>query len=80
MVDSAALASALNKGIIAGAGIDAFDVEPPVPVDNPLLNAKNVVLTPHVAFATEESIFRRAEITFNNIGAWMEGKPTNVKI
>ncbi len=79
VVDSDALAQALNSGKVAGAGIDVFEVEPPVNTDHPLLNAKNVVLTPHVAFATEESIFRRAEITFNNIHAWMEGRPENVK-
>lgn len=80
VVDSIALAQALNEEKIAGAGIDVFEVEPPVPGDHPLLNAKNVVLTPHVAFATKESILRRAEITFNNIIAWEDGKPQNVII
>ena len=80
VVDSVALAQALNEGKIAGAGIDVFEVEPPVPTDHPLLNAKNVVLTPHVAFATKESIYRRAEITFENISAWMNGTPQNVKL
>jgi len=80
VVDSTALAQALNEERIAGAGIDVFEMEPPVPLDHPLLNAKNVVLTPHVAFATKESILRRAEITFNNILAWEKGKPENVKI
>lgn len=80
VVDSAALASALNEGLIAGAGIDVYEMEPPVPADHPLLTAKNVTLVPHIAFATKESIFRRAEITFDNISAWMEGKPRNVKL
>lgn len=80
IVDSKALADALNAGKIAGAGIDVFEVEPPVAVDHPLFSAKNITLTPHIAFATKESIYRRAEITFSNISAWMEGKPENVRI
>jgi len=80
IVDSQALADALNEGHIAGAGIDVFEMEPPVPLDHPLITAKNVTLTPHIAFAAKESILRRAQITFNNISAWMAGKPENVKI
>jgi D-3-phosphoglycerate dehydrogenase len=78
IVDNAALAKALNEGTIAGAGIDVFDMEPPIPENYPLLYAKNTVLTPHVAFATEESMLRRAEIVFRNVDAWLEGKPENV--
>jgi len=80
VVDSQALADALNEGRIAGAGIDVFEDEPPISPDHPLLNAKNVTVTPHIAFATKESIYRRAEITFRNISAWMNGRPENVKI
>lgn len=80
VVDSNALARALNDGRLAGAGIDVFEMEPPIPTDHPLVNAKNVVLTPHVAFATKESMLRRAEITFNNVTAWMNGKPQNIKL
>ena len=54
----------LNQDKLAGAGIDVFDMEPPIPADYPLLHAKNTVLTPHVAFATDESMLRRAEIVF----------------
>jgi D-3-phosphoglycerate dehydrogenase len=53
LVDEAALAAALNEGRIAGAAIDVFSVEPPK--DNPLLSAKNVVLTPHLAASTSEA-------------------------
>ena len=53
VVDNAALAEALNGGKIAGAAIDVFDMEPPIPADYPLLNAKNTLLTPHVAFASK---------------------------
>ena len=78
IVDNEALAEALNKGIIAGAGIDVFDMEPPIPADYPLLQAKTTVLTPHVAFATDESMLRRAEIVFQNVRAYLAGQPENV--
>ncbi len=78
VVDSHALAEALNEGRIAGAGIDVFEAEPPLPQDHPLLHARNTVLTPHVAFATAESLLRRADIAFGNIIAWLDGKPRNL--
>ncbi|MCD8036949.1 MAG: 2-hydroxyacid dehydrogenase [Clostridiales bacterium] len=78
VVDNAALAEALNSGAIAGAAIDVFDMEPPIPADYPLLNAKNTLLTPHVAFASKESMIRRAHIVFDNINAYLEGSPINV--
>lgn len=67
VVDSAALANALNAGIIAGAGIDVFEMEPPIPSDHPLCSCKNILLTPHVAFATAESMKLRADIVFDNL-------------
>ena len=78
IVDAAALADALNEGRIAGAGIDVFDCEPPIPADNPLVNAKNALLTPHVAFLSEDSMQRRAEIVFQNLIAYLKGQPQNV--
>ena len=78
VVNSEALAAALNKEEIAGAGIDVFEMEPPIPEDHPLLNAKNTILTPHTAFATEEAFLKRAEIVFTNIEKWLAGKPQNV--
>ncbi len=80
LVDSQALADALNEGRIARAGIDVFEMEPPVPADHPLLNAKNVILTPHVAFFSEESLAERVGIVCDNISAWLEGNPINVKL
>lgn len=77
VVEQGALAAALNAGKIAAAGIDVFDTEPPLEEDNVLLQAKNVVCTPHVAFATEESINRRAEIVFDNVLTFMDGNPKN---
>lgn len=78
VVDNAALAEALNGGKIAGAAIDVFDMEPPIPADYPLLNAKNTLLTPHVAFASKESMIRRAKIVFDNLYAYLDGNPVNV--
>lgn len=78
VVDNAALAKALNEDRIAGAAIDVFDMEPPIPADYPLLNAKNTLLTPHVAFASKESMIRRANIVFDNVYAYLEGKAINV--
>lgn len=78
VVDNAALAQALNEGQIAGAGLDVFDMEPPLPPDYPILHVKNAVVTPHLAFYSEESLERRAEIVFDNLYAWLEGKQINV--
>lgn len=80
VVDSGALAQALNEGRIAGAGIDVFETEPPLGTDHPLLNAKNVVATPHIAFATQEAMEKRAAITFDNISGWLDGHPQNVML
>ncbi|SDY78564.1 D-3-phosphoglycerate dehydrogenase [Proteiniborus ethanoligenes] len=77
IVDNQALAEALKNGEIAGAGIDVFDMEPPLPSDYPLLNSPNTVLAPHIGFATKEAMKRRAEITFDNILRWLEGSPQN---
>lgn len=78
IVDSSALAKALKQGIIAGAGIDVFDIEPPLSLDNDLLQAPNCVVTPHIGFATKEAMVRRAHITLGNIEKWLEDKPQNV--
>lgn len=71
------LAGALNNDIIAGAGIDVLSTEPP-PETNPLLQAKNCIITPHIAWATKEARIRLMNITVNNLRAFMEGKPVNV--
>eukprot|EP01006_Ploeotia_vitrea_P003219 TRINITY_DN112257_c0_g1_i1.p1 TRINITY_DN112257_c0_g1~~TRINITY_DN112257_c0_g1_i1.p1 ORF type:complete len:329 (-),score=45.69 TRINITY_DN112257_c0_g1_i1:126-1085(-) len=78
VVDTADLAAALNEGTIAGAGLDVFDVEPPLPADCPLLKTPNTVVTPHVAFATTEALERRAEIVFANITQFLADTPQNV--
>lgn len=78
VVDSAALAEALNAGKLAGAGIDVFEGEPPIAEGHPLCSAKNTVLTPHVAFASREALETRADIVFANIEKWLNGAPQNV--
>ncbi len=78
VVDSAALADALRSGHLGGAGVDVFETEPPLPTDHPLLHCPNTIVTPHVAFASRESMEARAEIVFDNITAWMEGRQQNV--
>lgn len=78
IIDNDALAELLNNGKIAGAGIDVFDMEPPIPGDYPLLNAKNAVLTPHVAYLTDESMVARAHIAFDNVEKFIDGEPQNI--
>ncbi len=78
VVVSQDLADALNNGVIAAAGIDVFDKEPPLDLAEPLLNCKNCLVTPHVAFATDESMSLRAEIVFDNLKCWMEGNQKNI--
>lgn len=77
VLDSAALAQALNKGELAGAACDVFETEPPLPTDHPLLHCPNTIVTPHIAFASVESMEQRAEIVFNNLYSWLEGKQIN---
>lgn len=78
IIDDAALADLLNDGKIAGAGIDVFDGEPPLPADYPLLSAKNAILTPHVGFLSDEAMELRAQIAFENTQAFIDGKPQNI--
>ncbi len=71
------LADALNKNVIAGAGIDVLSTEPP-PAGNPLFTAKNCIITPHIAWATKEARSRLMDITVNNLKAFINGNPVNV--
>jgi glycerate dehydrogenase len=77
LVNESALADALNQARIAGAGLDVLSVEPP-PSDNPLLSAKNCIITPHIAWATKTARARLLQITAANIRAWLNGAPQNV--
>lgn len=72
------LADALNNDVIAGAGVDVFDQEPPLDPDEPLLHCKNILVTPHIAFASEQSMSLRAKIVFDNLRKWIDGEQQNV--
>ena len=76
LVDEQALADALNSGRIAGAGLDVLSVEPPSP-DNPLLSAKNCVITPHIAWATRASRSRLMSMAAENLRQFQAGELTN---
>lgn len=72
VVDYNALAEALKNKKIAGAGIDVFEYEPPIASNHPLMSSPNTILTPHVAFATQESMIMRADIVFGKVMAWLK--------
>jgi len=74
LVDEAALYAALTAGKLAGAGIDVFSPEPPM-TDNPLFTLQNIVVAPHLAGNTRESLDRRALTTVRNLLSVLDGKP-----
>ncbi len=77
IIDNDYLAKLLNEGKIAGAGIDVFDMEPPIPSDYKLLDAPNTIFTPHVAYYTKEAMEKRFDIVVDNITGFVNGKPIN---
>ena len=77
LVDQAALADALNSGRIAGAALDVLSTEPP-PADNPMLTAKNCIITPHMAWGTRAARSRLMNIAIENVRAFLQGKPRNL--
>ena len=77
LVDEAALAEALDSGLIAGAGLDVVAAEPMV-VGNPLRTAKNCMITPHNAWASLAARGRLMAVTAGNIAAFLRGEPMNV--
>jgi glycerate dehydrogenase len=77
VVNEPDLAEALNSGILAGAGLDVLSTEPPL-ADNPLLTAKNCIITPHIAWATIEARQRLMKTAADNLAAFINDKPRNV--
>lgn len=77
LIDEAALASALNNDQLAGALLDVTSTEP-IDANNPLLSAKNCLITPHVAWATTTARKRMMELTAANVQAFLDGSPTNL--
>ena len=77
VIDEAALAQALEKGALAGAGVDVLSTEPPT-ADNPLLTAKNCLITPHIAWAGYETRGRLLRICEDNLRAFCAGAPIHV--
>ena len=76
MVDEVALRNALESGKLLGAGIDVLRQEP-MDKDCPLYNAPNCYITPHIAWAGKETRLRLLDIVYNNIKAFLDGKPQN---
>lgn len=71
------LADALNAGALAGAGLDVLSIEPPDD-GNPLLKARNCLVTPHMAWATREARARLMDVAVENLAAFLAGNPQNV--
>jgi glycerate dehydrogenase len=77
LVVEADLAAALDAGRLAGAGLDVLSAEPP-PASNPLLRARNCLITPHVAWATRNARARLIDVVAANLAGFLAGRPQNV--
>jgi phosphoglycerate dehydrogenase-like enzyme len=74
IVDQLALIEALHQNRLAGAGIDVFDVEPPLPAKHPIFTAPNTVLLPHVGFETVEAMSAKADIALHHLENFLNGR------
>lgn len=77
IVEQHALYHALRKGQIAGAAVDVYDREPPLPADFELFNAPNLLMLPHMGYATREAFASRLDIVVANVDMWLAGTPQN---
>lgn len=78
IIDNNALFQALKDDKIAGAALDVYEKEPPLDISYPLFEVPNVLLLPHIGYATNEAIENRSRIVFDNIRKWMKGNSQNV--
>ncbi|MDQ2180521.1 NAD(P)-dependent oxidoreductase [Marinifilum sp. D714] len=78
VVDSDALCWALDEHEIAGAAVDVYEKEPPLDKEHILFTAPNLIMLPHIAYATNESFEKRIDIVMENIRLWLQGKPRNI--
>jgi phosphoglycerate dehydrogenase-like enzyme len=74
VVDQSALVEALDRNRLAGAGVDVFDIEPPLPSDHPILKAPNTVLVPHIGFETAEAMSAKADIALHHLENFLSGR------
>lgn len=75
IVEQAALVDALTQNRLAGAGLDVFDLEPPLPANHPILTAPNTVLTPHIGFETAEAMAAKANLALGHLEAYLRQQP-----
>jgi D-3-phosphoglycerate dehydrogenase len=75
VVEQAALVEALTQKRLAGAGLDVFDLEPPLPAKHPILTAPNTVLTPHIGFETVEAMVAKANIALGHLEDFLRQQP-----
>ena len=77
IVEQEALYNALKKGQIAGAAVDVYNQEPPLPASLDLFNAPNLLMLPHMGYATKEAFASRLDIVIQNVEMWLADKPQN---
>jgi phosphoglycerate dehydrogenase-like enzyme len=75
IIEQAALVEALTQKRLAGAGLDVFDLEPPLPANHPILTAPNAVLTPHIGFETVEAMAAKANIALGHLEDFLRKQP-----
>ncbi len=77
IIDTESLSEMLDQNKIGGAAIDVYEMEPPLPIDYTLLRNEKIILLPHIAYATKESMVRRFEIVKSNLESYLKGNLEN---